>query len=124
MEGFEYRCWVATSAVLVNGDLETVEKVSTDPPINTGISPASGMHATRNKNNVTITWNPAPNAVDLHYLIRAKVCNGQYMIEVIDVTSKTAYTLQDQQGCSGNSSAKIHVVNRTGYSASVNVTWP
>ena len=124
MEGFAYRCWVAASAIVVTGDLESVPSAPTGPPINTNVPPPTGVGAMRNGNKVTITWNAAAPAVDLHYLIRAEACNGQYVIATIDTTTNTSYTIQDEQGCSGTSKAQMHVVNKTGYSSPVSVPWP
>jgi hypothetical protein len=124
MEDIAYHCWVAASAVVVTGDLESVPSVPTGPPINTNVPPPTGVGATRNGNKVTITWNAAAPAVDLHYLIQAETCNGQYVIETIDTTTNTSYTIQDEQGCSGTSKAQMHVVNKTGYSSPVSVPWP
>ena len=124
MEGFAYRCWVAASAVVVTGDLDSVPNVPTDPPINSAVPSATGVGATRDGGKVVVTWNAAPQAVDLHYLIKANICNGQFVLEWIDVTTKTAYTLQDKTDCSGNSSAKLFVVNKLGYSSPVQVPWP
>jgi len=124
MEGFSYHCWVATSTVIVQGDLDSVKKLPGDPPINSAVPAPTGIRAVRDGNKVIVSWNPAPSAVDLHYLVRANLCNGQYVLEWIDETTNTAYTFQDKQGCAGTSSAKIHVVNKTGYSAPVSVPWP
>jgi len=117
-------CWVAASAVDILGDLESVPVVPTDPPANPQVPSPQNVNAVRSNNKVTITWNPAPPALDLHYLVKAKVCNGQFIIEVLDTTLNTAYTLQDQQTCSGTSSAKIFTVNKLGYSQPVKVPWP
>ncbi len=124
MEDFASHCWVAASAVVVTGDLGSVSSVPTGPPINTNVPSPTGVGATRNGDKVTITWNAAAPAVDLHYLIRAETCNGQYVIETIDTTTNTSYTIQDEQGCSGTSKAQMHVVNKTGYSSPVSVPWP
>ncbi len=124
MEDFSYHCWVAASAVEVQGELDSVPRVSTDPPISSSVALATGVSAVRDGNKVTIAWNPADPAVDLHYLIRANICNGQYVLEWIDTTTNTVYTLQDKPGCAGTSSANIFVVNKKGYSAPVAVPWP
>jgi uncharacterized protein YraI len=124
MDDLTYHCWVAASAIVVTGDLGSVPGVPTGPPINTNVPPPTGVGATRNGNNVTITWNAAAPAVDLHYMIRAATCDGQYVIETIDTTTNTSYTIQDKQGCSGTSKAQMHVVNKTGYSSPVSVPWP
>ena len=124
MEGFSYHCWVAASAVVLEGSIDDVSRLPGDPPINSAVSSPTGVGSVRNGDTVIIAWNPAPAAVDLHYLIRANICNGTYVIEWTDVTTKTSYTVQDKSGCSGTSSAKLHVVNKTGYSNPVNVPWP
>ncbi|MBC8504853.1 MAG: hypothetical protein ISR58_12640 [Anaerolineales bacterium] len=124
MEDFSYHCWVSTSAVIVNGDIDTVPFGPMDPPINSSVSSATGVGATRDGNKVIVTWNAASSAVDLHYLIKANICNGTYVLEWVDVTTRTSYTLQDKSGCSGSSSAKLFVVNKLGYSSPVLVPWP
>jgi uncharacterized protein YraI len=124
MEDFDFHCWVAASAVVVAGDMGNVPNVPTDPPVNTNVPAPSGVSATRSGNHVTITWNAAAPAVDLHYLIRAETCDGQYAIGTIDTTTNTSYTIQDKEGCSGTSKAKLHVVDKTGYSSPVSVLWP
>jgi hypothetical protein len=117
-------CWLAASAVIVHGDLAGVPLVSTEPPINTNLATLNNVQATRNNDNVTVTWDAAEPALDLHYLIRAKVCSGGNIIEWQDTTLSTSYTLQDQDNCSGDSSAKVYMVNRLGYSTPVEVPWP
>jgi hypothetical protein len=123
MEGIAYHCWVAGSAVALQGDIDSVPRVSIDPPINSAIQSAGGVSASRNGSKVTITWSAASPAVELHYLIRAYLCNGQYVIETIVSTQNTAITLQDKTGCSGTSSAQVFVVNKTGYASPVSVPW-
>ena len=124
MEGFSYHCWVATSAVIVTGDVDSVSLGPMDPPITSSVASATGVSASRDGNKVIVTWNAASPAVDLHYLVKANICNGTYVLEWVDVTTKTSYTLQDQSGCSGNSSAKLYVVNKLGYSSPVSIPWP
>ncbi len=124
IEGYAYHCWVVTSGAVVNGDLDQVPRVPSDPPVSADVSSPTGVHATRSGTAVTIAWNAAPPAVDLHYLIHAQVCNGQYLIDTIKTTTNTAYTLQDKSGCSGSSSGKVFVVNKKGYSVPVPVPWP
>ena len=124
MEGIAYHCWVAASAVLLQGDVDSVPRVSIDPPINNAVPSASGVSASRNGSKVTITWSPSSPAVDLHYLVRANLCNGQYVIETIISTQNSAVTVQDKIDCPGSSSAQLFVVNKTGYAAPVTVPWP
>jgi len=124
IEGFAYRCWLAASAVVIRGDINTVPTVPTDPPNNPSVPPPTGVTATRNKNKVTITWNPAPPAVDLHYLVQTQTCNGQYVIEWVDTTTNSAYTVEDKTTCNETSSGKVFTVNKLGYSTGVKIPWP
>ncbi|MBE9524880.1 MAG: hypothetical protein IMY76_07255 [Chloroflexi bacterium] len=124
MEDIAYHCWVVGSAVVLQGDIDSVPRVSIDPPINSAVPSAGGVSASRNGSKVTITWSAAPPAVDLHYLVRSYLCNGQYVIETIVRTQNTTVSVQDKTGCSGTSSAQIFVVNKTGYASPVSVPWP
>lgn len=124
IEGYDYHCWVAASAVVFHGDMDSVPRVPTDPPANPNVPPPTGVQATRNNNKVTVSWSPAPPAVDLHYLIKGNTCNGQYIIEWVDTTTNTAYTMTDEKTCGGTSSVKIFVVNKLGYSTPVKIDLP
>jgi len=124
MEGYKYNCWVATSAVIISGDLDSVPNGPAGPPINSNVPVPTGVYATRDGKKVIISWNAASPAVDLHYLIRAETCNGQFIIETVDTTNNNAYTIQDKPGCSRDSKAQLHVVTKTGYSQPVSVPWP
>lgn len=124
VEGYQFHCWVIASAVTVDGELDSVPRVSTDPPVNPSVPSVSGVHATRSGNTVTITWNPSPASVDQHYLVRATVCNGTSTVGVIDTTTGTSYSLQDKSGCSRDSSARVWGVNKLGYASPVSVPWP
>ena len=124
IEGLPYHCWVVTSAASVTGDLDSVPRGPSNPPPSPDVSPPTGVHATRVANVVTIAWNAAPPAVDLHYLVIAQICNGQYILDITDTTTATSYALQDKPGCSGSSSARVFLVNKKGYSVPVPVLWP
>lgn len=124
IEGYPFHCWVVASAASLAGDLNQVPRASVDPPSNPSVPSASGVGASRNASTVTITWSPAPPSVDLHYLIRADVCNGQYVITVVHTTTGTSFSVQDKQGCSSSASGKLFVVNKLGYSAPVSIPWP
>jgi len=124
IEGYDYHCWIVASAAALDGDINQVPRVPSDPPASPSVSSATGVHATRSGSSVTIAWNAAAPSVDLHYLVRAQVCNGQYLFDIIDNTTNTSYTVQDKVGCAGNSSARVFVVNKLGYSVPVPVPWP
>jgi hypothetical protein len=124
IEGYDHHCWIIASAAVLDGDINQVPRVPSDPPASPSVSSATGVHATRSGSSVNIAWNAAAPSVDLHYLVRAQVCNGQYLFDIIDTTTNTSFTVQDKSGCSGNSSARVFVVNKLGYSVPVPVPWP
>lgn len=123
-ENIAAHCWVSSAAVTVNGDPSTLPMGPSGPPVNPSVPSPTNVQASRSTNTVTITWSPAPSALGLHYLIRAKVCTGQWVVEFANTTNNTSFTLQDEQTCSGESSGKVYVVNKLGYSTPVPVPWP
>jgi hypothetical protein len=82
------------------------------------------VRANRNGSQVIVSWNAAPPAVDLGYLIEARVCSGGYLMDVVFSTTNTSYTLTDETSCSGDSYGQVRVFNKLGYSTAVKVAWP
>ncbi len=119
-----WNCWVSTSAVTLNGDIASIKVVYPQLLTNPSVGPPSGVHATRSGDNVTVTWNAAPAAVDLGYLIEARICLGQYLWDVYYSTTNTSYTINDPQTCSGESYGQLRVFNKLGYSTAVRIPWP
>jgi hypothetical protein len=119
-----WNCWVSASAVPLDGDIATVRVVYPQLPTNPAVGPPSGVQATRNGDNVTVTWNAGPPAVDLGYLIEARICLGQYLSDVYYSTTSTSYTIKDPQTCSGESYGQLRVFNKLGYSTAVRIPWP
>jgi hypothetical protein len=119
-----WNCWVSTSAVTLNGDLASVKVVYPQLLTNPEVGPPSGVNATRDGDKVTVTWNAAPPAVDLGYLIEARICLGQYLWDVYYSTTNTSYTIKDPQTCPGESYGQLRVFNKLGYSTAVKIPWP
>ena len=121
----DWHCWVTADAVTANVDLSYVPVVY--PPLltNPSVGPPSGVSASRSGNKVTISWSAAPPAVDLGYLIEARICttNG-YLLDVAYTTTNTSYTLTDATSCEGDSYGQVRVQNKLGYSTAVKVPWP
>jgi len=119
-----WNCWVSTSAVTLNGDLAAVKVVYPQLLTNPAVGPPSGVNATRNGDNVTVTWSAAAPAVDLGYLIEARICLGAYLWDVYYSTTNTSYTIKDPPTCSGESYAQLRVFNKLGYSTAAKIPWP
>lgn len=69
----DWNCWVSESVVMVNGDLNQVDIVYPDVITHPNVPAPSGVSATRNGDNVTISWDPAPPSTGLGYLAEARV---------------------------------------------------
>lgn len=119
-----WTCWVSTSAVTLNGDIAGVKVVYPQLLTNPAVAPPSGVNATRSGDNVTVTWKAAPPAVDLGYLIEARICLGAYLWDVYYSMTNTSYTIKDPQTCTGESYGQLRVFNKLGYSTAVKIPWP
>ncbi|MFQ5944364.1 MAG: hypothetical protein ACE5JF_12510, partial [Anaerolineales bacterium] len=84
----------------------------------------TGVSANRSGSSVTISWSPAAPAVELGYLIEARICTGGYQFDVAYTTTNTSYTVTDESGCGADSYGKVRVQNKLGYSTAVNIPWP
>jgi len=71
-----------------------------------------------------VTWSAAAPAVDLGYLIEARICLGAYLWDVYYSTINTSYTIKDPPTCSGESYAQLRVFNKLGYSTAAKIPWP
>lgn len=119
-----WNCWVSTTAVTLSGDISTVKIVYPQVLTHPEVAPPSGVSASRNGNTVTVSWNAAPPAVDLGYLIEARICLGQYLWDVAYSTTSTSYNIQDPTTCQGDSYGQLRVFNKLGYSTAVTIPWP
>ncbi|NIM93374.1 MAG: hypothetical protein GTO18_06650 [Anaerolineales bacterium] len=123
-EGLDWNCWVGSSVVTPSVDPSAVPIVYPQLYVNPAVPSLTGVSASRNGSKVTISWNPAPPAVDLGYLIEARICTSGYQMDVAYSTTNTSYTLTDETSCSRNSYGKVRVFNKLGYGNSVKIPWP
>jgi sarcosine oxidase delta subunit len=94
--------------------------------------PPTNVVATRNGDQVTITWDSVYMTVDddRGYFIEAWVCqDGAYIWWTVGEGTlvdqyRTTYTVKDQAGCSMPSSGKLFTVEKHGYSSPVDIPWP
>jgi hypothetical protein len=119
-----FHCWVTASGATANIDLSTVPVVY--PPLitNPSIAPPKGVGASRSGSSVNISWSAAPPAVELAYLIEARICSGGFPVDVAFTTTSTSYTLNDATSCSADSYGQVRVQNKLGYSNAVRIPWP
>jgi len=119
-----FHCWVTASGATSNIDLSMVPVVY--PPVitNPSIAPPKGVGANRSGSSVNISWSAAPPAVDLAYLIEARICSGGFPVDVAFTTTSTSYSLTDATSCSSDSYGQVRVQNKLGYSTPVSIPWP
>jgi hypothetical protein len=119
-----WTCWITASAVELNAEIESIAVVYPTLLTNPAVAPPSGVNAQRNGDQVTVTWNPASPAVDLGYLIEARICLGAYVWDMVFSTTNTGYTITDPKTCSTSSYGTLRVFNKLGYSTTVKIPWP
>ena len=119
-----WTCWITASAVELNAEIESIDVVYPTLLTNPAVAPPSGVNAQRNGDQVTVTWNPASPAVDLGYLIEARICLGAYVWDMVFSTTNTGYTITDPKSCSTSSYGTLRVFNKLGYSTAVKIPWP
>ena len=121
---FKQHCWVSISTVELSGDIKQVGAMGANLPSNSDVPIPSGVSAERNGNNVTVSWNPVPDAPEVGYLLEVIVCQNGYSINAAYSTENTSITIADEQDCSGNSQGTLRSSNKLGYSAPATIPWP
>ncbi len=130
-EKLKYWCWVSPSVIDVTGDISPIRYIT--PNLQTIGSnmygPPQNVQASRNGDQVTITWNQMSMTVDddRGYFIEAWICqNGLYLWHTVSFPNQytTSYTVEDEPGCNYPSSGEIYTVEKHGYSIPVQIPWP
>ena len=121
-----FHCWVSVVALELSGDVKEAKKVSLSLPVAKDVPDPSGVTAHRNGNVIVVSWNPAPAAPELHYIIIANTCLNGFMFEDVYKTTNTSISIQDDKNACDGSKSKgvIRVVNKLGYSDPVTINWP
>jgi hypothetical protein len=122
--GTKYYCWVAANLVTLSVNIMSIPVENPPLPTNPSVRPPTGVHAARSGTSVTISWNAAPPAVQLAYLIEASVCSKGNLLSVVVATTNLSVTLTDEKTCKLSSSGQLRVQNKLGYSPAVNISWP
>ncbi len=119
-------CWVSSYVVEVEGDVFTVVEYYHPLPKSTLYGPPKKVWADRNGNKVNVSWQSVWMTEDdfRGYMIEARVCQNDFLIDIVVRTDTTSYTFQDEQSCSGNSKGKLYSVEKHGYSDPVAIPWP
>jgi hypothetical protein len=122
-------CWVKATLMDVKGDVMSVEPVYLPLPQSPYYGPLTGVSASRNGDQVTISWNPInlragdDTASPIH-LVEAWVCQAGEIVFVPVGTDASSAEIEDQAGCSEPSHARVYGVEKHGYTRPVEVPWP
>jgi len=122
--GTKLYCWVAANLVTLSVNIMSIPVENPPLPTNPSVKPPTGVHATRSGTSITISWNAAPPAVQLAYLIEASACSKGSLLSVVVTTTNLSAPLTDEKTCKLSSSGQLRVQNKLGYSTSVNISWP
>ncbi|MEX1248000.1 MAG: hypothetical protein WEA61_05915 [Anaerolineales bacterium] len=121
---YDRHCWVALSAVEINGNIRDVGVVVPNLYPSEEVPVPGGVSAERNGNNVTISWSAVADAPEVGYLLEVVQCINGYLINASYATENTSITFQDGTNCSGNSQGTLRSKNKLGYSFPVTIPWP
>lgn len=127
-----YFCWVAPSVVDVTGDIGSVNKLyelNLQSISSNQYGPPTGVTATRNGDQVTVSWDMMnmTDDKDRGYFLDVFVCqNGNLLWFPASRATRyeTSYTFTDQAGCSQPSGGYLYTVEKHGYSQPVKIPWP
>ncbi|HSL43138.1 MAG TPA: hypothetical protein VK897_06880 [Anaerolineales bacterium] len=126
-----YFCWVAPSVVDVVGDVSTVTYKELDLQSigSNQYGPPTGVTATRNGNEVTISWNQVQMTKDKDrgYLLELFVCQDtfyKWWTDSYPDQYSTSYIVRDEAGCAQPSSGKLYTVEKHGFSEPAIIPWP
>jgi hypothetical protein len=127
----KYFCWVAPSVVDAVGDVSTVgyRELNLQSIGSNQYGPPTGVTATRNGNEVTISWNQVHMTKDKDrgYLLELFVCQDtiyKWWTDSYPDQYSTSYTVKDEAGCAQPSSGKLYTVEKHGFSEPAIVPWP
>ena len=122
----ERRCWTAASVLQVNGDVSSVNVVTTRLPKSSLYGPPESVDAWRDGDEVTVEWEEVWMTQDdfRGYLIEATVCQSGILTFIAVQTNETSITITDESGCSGSSEGNLYSVEKHGYTDPVDIPWP
>ncbi|MCH7587510.1 MAG: hypothetical protein IIC78_05690 [Chloroflexi bacterium] len=123
----ERHCWISSTVVEVEGDIFSVVEYYYPLPITIWIGPTKNVQASRNGDQVTVTWDHIQYQFpeDLFgYIIEATLCANGSRYDTVVVTNNNTYTFTDNTNCSKKSNGELRAVEKHGYTEPVTLPWP
>jgi hypothetical protein len=127
--GGKNSCWVNIIAMSVQGDINTLSIAPVSLLFTASYPPPANVGATRNADQVTITWaevplQPKDTHPDSHYFLEMWLCTNGALTYTLRSTNDLTITVIDQPGCAEASHGQIYTATRLGYSQPAAIPWP
>lgn len=121
--------WINIITVDVQGDINTLAIAPVELIFTANYPPPSNITATRNGDQVTITWADVPlqpRAIYLesHYFLEVWLCNAGALTSTLLATNDLFIAVADQSGCAEASHGLLYTTTREGYSQPATIPWP
>lgn len=127
-------CWVNIKFLKIDGDFKTLPVVYPDIarlPRSSYYPPTTIVSATRNGNEVTITWVAVPISPGdyedenmFNYIVEVWRCEGGQIIFDPLATNWTSITVIDEPGCALPSHGRVFVQEKHGFAGPAEIAWP
>jgi hypothetical protein len=122
-------CWVKASLMDIKGDVMNVEPTYIPLPMSPYYGPLSGVNASRQGNQVTVSWNPfqlraGDETASAQYLVEVWTCvDGQILFTPMGADANSVI-VEDEAGCTDPSKARVYGVEKHGYTRWIEVKFP
>lgn len=119
-------CWASEIVFEQRVDAMALPYIQPRLPKTTFAGPPGDVHAERDGNQVTITWESVPLSDDKRRgnLLEVTQCIDGNLIFQPYQTDGESLTIQDDQNCAQPSGALLYTAEKHGYSDPVQVPWP
>jgi uncharacterized protein YraI len=134
VKGTKNNCWVNVKYLKIDGDFKSLPVVYPDIatlPHTSYYPPTSVLSATRNGNNVTVTWLAVPISPGdyedenmFNYIIEVWRCEGGQLLFDPLASNRETVSFIDEPGCAQASHGRVFVQEKHGYAGPAEIPWP
>jgi hypothetical protein len=121
------RCWVTVSVLdIFRGDIFDAPVYYSRLPFSELYLPPQTVSATRQGDEVTISWSPVWMTEDDYrgYLIETWLCQDGELVFTPLHSDETTITVHDEAGCMDPSGGRVYTAEKHGYTQWRKVPWP
>lgn len=134
VQGTKNNCWVNVKYLKIDSDFKSLPVVYPDIatlPHTSYYPPTNVLSATRDGNNVTVTWLAVPISPGdyedesmFNYIIEVWRCeNGQLIFDPL-ASNRETVSFIDEPGCAQPSHGRVFVQEKHGYTRPAEIPWP